>query len=249
MKGFIRVVAATMALGSASAIQAQTLPPASDVIARYITAIGGRDALLKVKSMTQKQTMELPAAGISADMEVSTAAPNLLASRVSIAGIGEVLSGFNGTVGWDVNPMAGSRLLEGKELEQLRENSDFYGSRMFPAEQYSAMEVLEQLDFNGEKAFKVKMTRKSGDIVTHYFSSTSGLLIGSEATQVGAMGEITTQTRYSDFADFGGLKLAKKSETTMGPNVLVMTVKSITFNDVPPTAFEVPASIKPLISK
>src|SRR3712207_8571336 len=36
---------------------------------------------------------------------------------------GQMSSGYDGTVGWSVNPMQGPRLLEGKELEQLREDA------------------------------------------------------------------------------------------------------------------------------
>lgn len=250
MKGFVRVMAvAAMTIGSASVVQAQALPSASDIVAKYVTAIGGRDNVLKIKSMTQQATMEIPTAGLTAEMQVSQAAPNMLSSKSSIAGIGEMVQGFNGTVGWEINPMQGPRLYTAKEVEQAKENNDLHSSRLFPADQYSKMDVLEQLDFNGEKAYKVKMVRKSGSEVTHYFSTATGLLIGSDVTQESPMGTLTMQMKFSKFEEKEGVKFPTRTEMTMGPNSIITTVKSTTFNDVPATAFEVPAAIKPLIAK
>lgn len=250
MKSFVRVMAvATMALGSASVVQAQALPPASDIVAKYVTAIGGRDAVLKIKSISQQATMEIPSAGLTAEMEVAQAAPNMLVSKSTIAGVGEMLQGFNGTVGWEINPMQGPRLLTDKEIEQAKEMNDLHASRLFPAEHYTSMDVLEKIDFNGEQAYKVKMVRKSGNEVTHYFSEATGLLVGSDVTQESPMGTVTVQMKYSGYQEQDGIKFPTKTEMTMGPNSIITTVKSTSFNAVPESTFAVPEAIKPLIKK
>lgn len=250
MKGLVRVIAAaTMTLGAASVAQAQTLPAASDIVAKHVAAIGGRDAILKIKSISQKQTTEVPSAGLSAETESMAAAPNMMVQKTSIPGVGDMISGFDGTVGWDINPMQGPRLMSGKELQQQKENSDFHDSRLFPADKYSKMETLAQVDFNGGPTYKVRMIRTSGDTVTHYFSTTSGLLVGTEASQETAMGTNMVQAKFSEYEAVDGVKFAKRTEMQMGPMVLITTVKSTTLNTVPASAFEIPAAVKPLIGK
>ena len=250
MRSYIRVLAvAAMTLAAMPAAEAQTLPSASDVVAKYVNAIGGRDAILKIKSMTQRGTMEVPAAGVTADMETFAAAPNKSATKSTIAGLGEMLQGFDGEVGWDVNPMAGPRLLTDKELVQAKENSDFYGSRLFSPELYTSMSVLEETEFSGEKAYKVKMVRKSGNEQTHYFSVASGLLLGSEITQDSPMGTSTVTMKYLDYTDVDGIKISMKQELVSGPMTIMMTVKETVFNSVPDSAFAIPEQIKPLVKK
>ena len=247
---FVRVMAvAAMTLGSASVVQAQALPSAADVVAKYVTAIGGRENVLKIKSITQIASMEVPAAGLTAELKAVQAEPTMVSQLTTLAGIGEMSQGFNGTVGWEINPMQGPRLYTPKEVEQAKEMNDLHGSRLFPADQYSKMEVLEQVDFNGEKAYKVKMVRKSGKEATHYFSTTTNLLIGSDITSESPMGSQTQQFKFSKYEAVEGVKFPMRTEMMVGPTAVIISVKSTTLNDVPASAFEVPAAIKPLISK
>ena len=62
MKSFVRLatIASIAFVSSASAIAAQTLPAASDIVAKHIAAVGGKDAIMKITSMQQKGTMEIP---------------------------------------------------------------------------------------------------------------------------------------------------------------------------------------------
>ena len=249
MKGFVRVMAfAAMTAGSASMMQAQAAPSAADIVARYVTAIGGRDNILKIKSITVHQTVEVPAMGLTAHSEAYSAAPSKNASKTTIAGLGEIITGFDGTNGWEINPMQGPRVFTAKEIEQAKEN-DLHGSRLFTAEFYPKMEVLGEVDFAGEKAYKVKMTRKSGNEVTNYFSKANGLLIGAETTTEGSMGTSSATMKFSNYQEHEGVKYPARVETMSGPQQLVFTVKSVTFNTVPANAFEAPAVIKPLIGK
>lgn len=250
MKGFIRgAILATMLGSAGSAAYAQGLPSASDVVASYVKAIGGRDAVLKITSMTQLATMNVPAAGISAEMKVMAAAPNKLSSTSTIEGIGEMVQGFNGTIGWDINPMQGPRLLTDAELAQALKNNDFHGSRLFPADQYTSMTVLEKVPFNNEPAYKVRMVHTSGIEATNYFSVANGLLIGADMTQESPMGAQTVQLKYFDYKEQAGVKSPMRTEMSMGPTVIIITVKSTTLNDVPESAFEIPAAIKSMIGK
>ncbi len=252
MQSFSRVVVAAAALTinafAPTAARAQALPPAADIIAKYVSAIGGKAEIMKVSSFKQVAQMDVPAVGLSASMEIYAAAPNKMASKTSIPGIGEMQNGFNGTVGWDVNPMNGPRLLADKELEALKENADFYASLLYSAERYASMETVGDTTINGEKAYKVKMVRKaSKNESTSYFSASSGLLLGGVSTQDTQMGQLTISQTVSEYKKFGGLLMPTKMEQQMGPQKMVMTIKEVVLNGVPETAFDVPAAVKPLI--
>jgi hypothetical protein len=108
---------------AAVAQQPAALPSASQVIARYVEAIGGRDAVMRHPTSRSVGTFEMPAAGLRGEMEILTAQPNRMVSVVNIPGLGTMRSGFDGTVGWSVDPIMGARLFSGAELESIRDQS------------------------------------------------------------------------------------------------------------------------------
>ena len=244
-------VAATAALLlAAPMVQAQPLPSAADVVAKHVAAIGGRDAILKITSMKQTGAMEITAAGMTADLEMIAVAPNKQSMKLNLAGLGEILSGTDGTVAWSVNPMQGARLLEGKELSQMKEQADFAASMLFAADRFSSMTNEGVVDFAGEKAYKIKMVRKdTNNEMWQYFSVANALQLGSEATIVSEMGTISTSSVVSDYKQFGPLKVATRTEVSTGPQKMILTIKNTEFNTAGADAVAVPAAVQPLIKK
>lgn len=243
------VASAAMLLFSAP-LAAQAVPSAADVLAKYVAAIGGNDAVMKITSLKQTSTMLVPAMGLTADVEAYLAAPNKMATKSTIPGVGEMLQGTDGVVAWDANPMQGPRLLADKELAQMLESADFYGNMLYPADRFSKMENTGIADFNGEKSYKLKLVRKdTGRETTQYFSVATGLILGAETVQESQMGSMPVSSILSDYKDFGGVKFPTRSELTMGANKLVMTVTNVLINGAPATAFDIPDAVKPLIKK
>lgn len=229
---------------------AQALPQASDIVAKYVSAIGGKDAIMKVTSLKQVATMEIPSIGMSAEMEMYSAAPNKMASKTNIPGLGEMLNGYNGTVGWDMNPMQGPRLLADKELTNMADGADFYANMLYSADRYASMTTLGDTVINGEKAYKVKMVRKSsGKESFSFFSATSGLLLAGISTQESQMGALETTQVVSEYKKFGDLMIPTKIQQSMGPQSMTLTVKSVEINGAPESAFAVPAQVQALIKK
>lgn len=233
-----------------AATSAQALPAAADIVAKYVTAIGGKDAVMKVTSIKQIATMEIPSIGMTAEMEMYSAAPNKMASKTNIPGLGEMLNGYNGTVGWDMNPMQGPRLLVDKELTTMAEGADFYANMLYSADRFASMTTLGDTTISGEKAFKVKMVRKtSGKESFSYFSASSGLLLAGISTQESQMGSIEATQVVSEYKKFGDLLMPTKIEQSMGPQKMLLTVKSVEINGAPDSAFDVPAQVQALIKK
>lgn len=251
---YLKKLVATAALAMAAiltapfASSAQSLPPATELFAKYVDAVGGKDAILKITSMQTSATMEIPSMGLTATMEVWSAAPNKMASKTSIPGLGEMASGTNGAAAWEVSPMAAPHLLTGKELEQMMDNADFYANLLYPTDRFARMETVGVVDFNGEKAYKVITERKTSKKQTvSYFSVANGLLIGNESTSESQMGSMPGVQSMSAYKQFGSLKMPTKVEATMGPNKMLLTMTNVQFNAVTESAFEPPAQVKPLI--
>lgn len=248
---FLRVAATTAVamLFISPAASAQPLPPAADIIARHVAAIGGRDAVLAIVSLQQKGTFEIRETGMRGATELLSA-PNRVLVKQTLDGIGDMLSGYDGTVGWSSDPMSGPRLMQGKELLQMQEGADFRGELLHSPDRFSLMETVAIVDFNGEKAYKLHLVRKpSGTEATEYFSVATGLQIGSETTTEAPMGKLQLTVSIGEYKQFGALKFATKNESMAAGMHVIATIEHVSINNVPASTFELPPQIKALVRR
>ena len=248
--GLALSVLALLTLAPAAVPSAQEaaarLPPAREVIDRYIREIGGRDAILAQTSTHIIGTVALPAAGISGEMEAFHARPNKFLQRMTLPGIGTVEEGFDGTVAWTMSPLTGPALVDGKQLEQRRFDADFY-EELKPDERYASMTTVERTTFEDRPAFKLKLVSKTGDEDLEYYDTETGLKLGSSSTRESSMGPVLGTTSYADYKQFGPLRQPTSMKITSMSTQLTMTVLKVEYGTVDASRFALPVPIKALI--
>jgi hypothetical protein len=242
----------SLGFGSASVLAAQApagaLPPAKDLIAKFVAATNTPAVMAKHKSVTTKGKLEMAAAGISGDLEITQARPNKSVMRINLTGVGPVEQGFDGTTAWSLHPMTGPRILTGAELAAVREESSFgMSSRQGP--NVASAETIEKTEMNGEACYKVKIAWKSGRETFDCYSVATGLLVAAVAKQESPMGTIEVTNLIGDYKDFGGQKIATRiTQQAMGQEQ-VMTFTGIEYDTAPDSAFAMPPAIKALVEK
>ena len=224
-----------------------SLPVGRTIIDRYVQAIGGRDAVMRHRSIRYVGTFEMPAAGMKGNLTLVQAAPNKMAMVVDLPGMGQMVSGYDGTVGWSVNPVQGPRVLEGKELEQLRENAGPAAMLRSPDRVRSA-ETVELTSLGGQPCYKVKITYHSGRESFDCYSPATGLMVGATTTQESPMGSVQVTTLFDDWKEFGGLRTPTKQRLQMLGQEQVLTIDRLEF-DHPEDAkvLEIPEQVRPLV--
>ena len=225
---------------------AEKLPAGTEIIDRHIKAIGGREAVLSHSSSRATGTFGVPAAGINGSVEVLAAKPNRMLMRITIPGLGEMFEGFDGTHAWSISPMTGAAVHQGKQLEERRFDSDYYGELKSP-ERYESITTVEKTTLEGRSVFKVRLVRKGGGEDIEFYDVQTGLKAGSTNTRETPMGTITATTIESDYKKFGNLLIPTTiKQSGMGVEQ-VMTITTVEFDTVDAKAFEPPAQIKALI--
>ncbi len=247
--GLLIALGTDLAAAPASFQAPAPLPSAREIIDKYVRAIGGRAAIVKHKSVHYKGKYEL-VGQMSAEMEMFQAAPNKLLVKMSMPGIGETKTGFDGNVGWDLNPMQGPSLHKGKKLEQLRRQADFY-SELHEAKNFQSIETVALEDFEGTKCYKLRLVTSSGDTDLEFFGAKSFLLVGRVGTEEGPAGPTEVRTVIADYKKFGDLLVPGKSTSkfTLGGKALeqVIALTPVEYDSVDPAVFELPAPIKTLL--
>ena len=123
------------------------LPSAQTIIDKHIAAIGGRKALQAHSSVAVKGTLSIPANGMSGAVEMYAARPNKSFTKTTVAGIGDISEGFDGTTAWSMSPMTGPMLATGEELAQREFNSNF-DRTLGMADAYESMKTVEKTTFD-----------------------------------------------------------------------------------------------------
>lgn len=240
--------AATLALvlsGAGSSAAAQQLPPARQILDRYVQAIGGKSAAAQHQSRRMVAEMSMPAAGMTMTMESFAARPNKMLVKMQIPGMGEMLQGYDGQVAWSMNPVQGARVLAGAELAQTVRQADF-DAVIDPSKGFTSFETTERTEMAGRPCYMVRLTPAEGGPVHSCFDTETGLMVGSRTKQQTPMGEVEAIVTLSDYRDFGGLKLPARTTTSVAGQEMVLTIKEITYGNIEPSVFALPAEIRAL---
>jgi hypothetical protein len=222
------------------------LPSGRSILDKHVAAIGGRQAILAHKSTHAVGTLAMPSTGLTGALEIFGAHPNKTLLKISIGGVGEVLEGFDGTHGWSLSPMTGPMLLEGRQLDEKRFDSEFY-SDLRSESRYASVTTLEQVDFDGRPCYKVRLVRKSGGEDIEFYDVATGLKAGTITTRETQMGTVTGTTTESEYRKFGNLLQPTKVVSHIGGLDQVITISSIEYDGVPPSVFDLPQGIKALL--
>jgi hypothetical protein len=241
------LAAASLSLVSTLA-GAQALPDAKDLIQQYAKAVGG-DSWKAHKSARMKATLEMPAAGMRANIEaMNVFGDRTYKMRTEIPGMGEMFAGFDGTTAWSKDPVTGARILSGPEGEQAAEEADPEAS-MRTSPNIVKSETLEKTTMNNTDCYKVRHTWKSGRTTHDCFSVRDGLIVASILKQTTQMGELEVTQLLSEYKDFGGVKRATVTTLQMMGQEVRTTVTAWEWDTVKPEEMELPADIKALLKK
>lgn len=240
-----------LALGSTPAIpeestQVEELPDAHELWNRAIEASGGEEALAKIGARHMTGRVEIPSQEIKGTLETFAVAPDRIFVRVEIAGIGEILTGYDGEVGWMIHPAFGAQILEGLALDQLRHQASFRYP-LHPDEFAESMETEAVEEFDGRPCHRVRIVTKWEEEYTQYFDVETGFVAGFERKQASPMGEIPTTTALREYQKVGDVVLPVKTVQVALQTEQVIYADNISTDPVDETVFELPKEIKALL--
>jgi len=234
--------------GSVSAQAAQETAPlaAQHVYDRFVEVVGGADVLSKFESSHASGTFSMPSQGIEGNLEVFGASPNKIFVRVEVPGFGMIRNGYNGEIGWTVNPAVGPMVLEGNQLEQMRQQADFYGA-INRHKYIASAEIVEEVDFEGRMCHKIAVVTNWGEEYTEFYDVETGLFAGNIRSQESPMGAMEATTIVSDYKDFSGVLVPTRSVQKVMDVEQILSITSMEYDTVDLSVFDLPEEIKALL--
>lgn len=225
------------------------LPLPSELLNKHIDAIGGEQSIKAQTTKTINGKMIIKIMGIEGNMNVVAEVPNKIKTTVELGQYGKSLSGYDGKVGWSIDPMAGSRVLEGEALKQMIARADFYGNNIHIGKNSVKQETIQLLNLDNGDYYKVLLVDSEGEESFLYFSKETGLLSGIDMMELSATGKTPTQIRMSNYVETEGIKTAHKISSTQNGRETIIHIDSVSYAPLAENAFELPNEIQSKVNK
>jgi hypothetical protein len=242
-----RIACPALLLLAAAAFAADDIKPEA-ILDKYVEVTGGRAAYEKVQTEVSTGTLEITSMGLSGALTSYRAAPDKSYTVIDFTGMGKAEQGSNGEVAWSNNPGEGPRIKQGDErTAALR--TDAMHAEVHWRDFYKKAELAGSEDVGGKACYKVVLTPNEGSAETRYYDKSSNLLVKIVMPITTPDGAATAEVSLSDYRDEGGI-LVPHTVAQKLPNIeLLVKIENVKRNvDIPPSRFDIPAEIKPLMT-
>jgi hypothetical protein len=223
--------------------QAEPLKTADAVLDRYKQALGGVDAIGKVQSETVRGEIERAGTPGKATF-IYYAKPFKTLMKVTLANGSQTVVGFDGSVSWSVGPQ-GASIDKDTALEAARRDADL----QYPLHQpdyFKKLELAGVTDFEGHRCYWLHGTTHWGKDNNQFYDVQTGLLAGYRF-QADDSSPAVTVAVFQDYTNFGGPLVATKLTFRTDDHVQIFSYKSITYEPLADSLFEVPQAVKALM--
>jgi len=179
-----------------------SLPPADQLLDKYLAAVGGAPALQKITSRVAKGTASF--AGQKMPVDVFAKAPD---KRLSIMHLrdGDSLTAFDGHQGWLSVPSR-THMMSAAENAAASIDADFY----LPIDvksRYEKFRVEPGEKIDGHETYLVIGRNEGQPPLRLYLDTQTGLLIRLVRYADTPLGRNPTQLDYADYRDTDGIKI------------------------------------------
>jgi hypothetical protein len=214
---------------------------ASSVVMDFITASGGKDALMGLKTMTSKMSMS--AMGANLEMTTTKKAPNFfhMIMIMPAQGMTVMEQKFNGVKAAASSMQGSQEFTEGDEFDAMAEQAAIFPELAYLGDDYN-LELKGIENVEGVDCYKVIVSPPNGKKSTDFYEVETKFKKQTVTTQTGPTGdEAVITVKFSDYKAAEDFVFPHTIEFIgMGPAPMKSKVESYEFNqDVDMSLFRI----------
>ncbi len=196
----------------AAPLQAQTT---DEIIAKYLTNVGGMDKIQAVTTLRRTGKVVL-GGGFEAGVIQESKRPNKLRQEFVFQGMTGV-NAYDGKTGWKIEPWQGKKdpeALSEEEMKQIVEDADFDEALVNYRQKGNKVEFAGTEQVEGTDVYKLKVTLASGDLRYYYMDTDYYVPIKIDIKRMIRGAEQEFETTLGDYKAVAGWYLPYSIETT-----------------------------------
>lgn len=194
-------------------VSAQT---ADEIISKYIKTTGGMDKIAAVKTLRRTGKF-VGGGGFEAGLMSENKRPDKVRQEFRLQGMAGITA-YDGRRAWKIEPWEGKKDAEPlgeEELKSIIDDADFDGPLVNYQQKGNKVEYVGMEPVEGTDAYKLKVTKKSGDVF-YYFMDTDYFVPIKIETQRMVRGEQRDyETVIGDYKEVNGWYLPYSFETNV----------------------------------
>ncbi|HEY3175629.1 MAG TPA: DUF1579 family protein [Candidatus Polarisedimenticolia bacterium] len=218
--------AASLPAGAATPVEA----PAQDVLRRHVAARGGAERWRAIGSMEitgRQTTFSAPGA-----FRILRRRPNLYRFEGTVLKRA-VVEAYDGSTSWWISPLTGNGWPLPAPLPHatiIAREAEFDTPLMAYPEGGHKVTPVGLTDFEGQRAWRIEVTRGDGSREDWYLDPNTFLEIARVSTTADFGQEMEKRSYFSDFHDHGGLLIPHRIDMEYGTRNEVLEVENVRLN-------------------
>jgi hypothetical protein len=179
---------------------------ADEIVNKHIDAMGGKDKIAGMKTLKMVASVDI-GPNMKAPMTMYVVNNKAFRMELEFQGM-KMINAFEGDAGWYINPFGGKKDPENMNAEQIRETKDeidLSGSLFNYKEKGNTVEYLGKEDMEGTDTYKLKVTKKSGDVEYVYLDASSYLELKKTRKRKFEDKEVETESLSSNWKKVDGI--------------------------------------------
>jgi hypothetical protein len=213
-------------------------PTADEVVNKYLDAVGGKDTISKIKTVSVEGTMQVMG---SEGPTTTTTVDGVGTKQESEFNGTKIISCYTDKGGWTINPMAGATLPTPMPDEQYNSGKSgiYVGGLLY---NYAAKGSAIELASKDDKTYTIKLTTKEKVKYTFVIDAKTSF-VNTMTTETQMQGQpVTLVASYSDYRKTeAGYMVPYSIGLDFGQFQLSITVKKVELNKtIDPAIFAMP---------
>lgn len=177
-----------------------------DVLAKHYEALGGLDKLKKIQTMRMTGKMQM-GPGMEAPFTMEKKRPGMSRLEFTFSGMTGIQA-FDGKNGWAVMPFMGKKdpeQMSDDDAKEMADQADFDGALIDWKAKGHTVELMGKEAVEGADAYKLKLTKKSGEVEYYYMDAETYLPIKEEGKRKIRGTEVEGESTLGDYKEVSGI--------------------------------------------
>jgi len=228
----VRKSLAWLVVGTLVAVAASA-QSADEIIEKYISAKGGREKLKAVQTIRMTGKMDI-GGGASAPFTTEMKRPHKVRTEFTLQGMTGTQA-FDGTTGWMVMPFMGKKdpePMSADDLKGIEDQADFEGALVDYKAKGHQVELLGKENVDGTPAWKLKLTKKNGDVSYVYLDADAYLEVKEEGKRTMRGQEVEFESTMGDYKTVDGIvfPFSLQAKPKGAPAGMTLTFEKVEIN-------------------